>query len=150
MCAPYAPKQRGHDMTEQQKQAVRESWSQVVPIADKAAELFYTRLFQLDPSLRHLFKGDMAEQGRKLTMTLNLAVKSLDRLDQLTPVLQDLGRRHVGYGVKDSHYAAVGAALLWTLEQGLGEAFTGEVHDAWAATYGLVSGVMMDAAAAAA
>ncbi len=137
-------------MTEQQKQVVRESWSRVEPIADKAAELFYTRLFELDPALKQLFKGDMAEQGRKLTLTLTVAVKSLDRLDQLTPILQDLGRRHGGYGVRDSHYATVGAALLWTLEQGLGERFTEEVGAAWEAAYGLISSVMIDAAAAAA
>lgn len=120
----------------------------MVPIKDKAAELFYGRLFELDPSLKPLFKGDMAQQGRKLMTMIGTAVSGLTRLDQIVPAVRDLGRRHVGYGVKDAHYATVGAALLWALETGLGPAFTPEVKAAWATTYGTLAGVMKQAAAA--
>jgi len=134
-------------MTPDQKQLVQSTFAQVVPIAPQVAELFYGRLFELDPALKPMFKGDMAEQGRKLMSTLGMAVGSLDNLDALTPLLQDLGRGHVGYGVEDSHYDTVGTALLWTLEQGLGDTFTPDVKDAWAETYTIVATVMKDAAA---
>jgi hemoglobin-like flavoprotein len=117
-----------------------------MPIADDASALFYRRLFELDPALERMFKGDMTEQRRKLVQMLTAAVKGLDRLDQLVPVVEDLGRRHVGYGVTDSHYGTVGAALLWTLEKGLGNAFTPEVKDAWIEVYGLLAGTMKNAA----
>lgn len=135
-------------MTPQQIALVQSTWQQVVPINDTAAALFYGRLFELDPGLKPLFKGDMAEQGRKLMAMIGTAVSGLARLDQIIPAVQDLGRRHVGYGVKDHHYATVGAALLWTLETGLGPAFTPEVEQAWATAYGALAGVMMEAAAA--
>lgn len=134
-------------MTPHQVQLVQGSWQKVVPIKDKAAELFYGKLFELDPALKPLFKGDMKEQGRKLTTMLNTVVTQLERLDTLVPAVQDLGKRHAGYGVKTEHYAAVGSALLWTLGAGLGDAFTGEVKEAWAAAYGVLAGVMSDAAA---
>jgi hemoglobin-like flavoprotein len=133
-------------MTSTQKVLVQESFAAVMPIADDAAALFYRRLFELDPSLQRMFKGDMTEQRRKLMQMLTAAVKGLDRLDQLVPVVEDLGRRHVGYGVADAHYDTVGAALLWTLEKGLGNAFTPEVKDAWIAVYGLLAGTMKNAA----
>ena len=133
-------------LTATQKALVQGSFAIVAPIADDAAILFYRRLFELDPSLERMFRGDMAEQRRRLMQMLGLAVKGLDRLDQLVPVVQDLGRRHAGYGVADSHYATVGAALLWTLEQGLGSAFTPEVKDAWATVYGILATTMQDAA----
>ena len=133
-------------LTNTQKVLVQESFAAVVPIADDAAVLFYRRLFELDPSLQAMFRGDMTEQRRKLMQMLTAAVKGLDRLDQLVPVVEDLGRRHVGYGVADSHYDTVGAALLWTLEKGLGDAFTAEVKDAWVAVYGLLAGTMKNAA----
>jgi hemoglobin-like flavoprotein len=134
-------------MTPHQVQLIRGSWQKVVPIQDQAAELFYGKLFQLEPALKPLFKGDMKEQGRKLMTMLNTVVTQLERLDTLVPAVQGLGKRHAGYGVKPEHYAAVGSALLWTLDAGLGDAFTGEVRDAWAAAYGLLAGVMSDAAA---
>lgn len=134
-------------MTPDQKQLVQKTFAQIVPIAPKAAELFYGRLFELDPALKPLFKGDMAAQGKKLMSTIGMAVGSLDNLGALTPLLQALGRDHVGYGVQDSHYDTVGRALLWTLEQGLGDAFTPDVKDAWAETYNIVATVMKDAAA---
>ncbi|WP_329682086.1 globin family protein [Longimicrobium sp.] len=135
-------------MDAQTKQLVQDSWTQVEPIADVAATLFYDRLFTLDPALRPLFPAtDLGEQKKKLMQTLTIAVRSLDRLDQLVPALETLGRRHAGYGVQDAHYHTVGQALLWTLEQGLGDAFTPAVHDAWEETYGLVASVMQHAAA---
>ena len=133
-------------VTNTQKVLVQESFAAVMPIADDAAALFYRRLFELDPSLERMFKGDMTEQRRKLMQMLTAAVKGLDRLDQLVPVVEELGRRHVGYGVADAHYDTVGAALLWTLEKGLGNAFTPEVKDAWIAVYGLLAGTMKNAA----
>lgn len=133
-------------VTETQKVLVQESFAAVAPIADDAAALFYRRLFELDHSLERMFKGDMTEQRRKLMQMLTAAVKGLDRLDQLVPVVEDLGRRHVGYGVADKHYDTVGEALLWTLEKGLGNAFTPEVKDAWIAVYGLLAGTMKNAA----
>jgi hemoglobin-like flavoprotein len=134
-------------MTPHQVQLIQGSWQKVVPIKEQAAELFYGKLFQLDPALRPLFKGDMKEQGRKLMTMLNTVVVQLERLDTLVPAVQDLGKRHAGYGVKPEHYAAVGSALLWTLDAGLGDGFTGEVKEAWAAAYGVLAGVMSDAAA---
>ena len=134
-------------MTPAQKQLIQSSFAKVVPIAEQAAELFYGRLFELDPALKPMFKGDMSEQGRKLMSTLGVAVGSLDNLDALLPVLQNLGRGHVAYGVQDSHYDTVGAALLWTLEQGLGDDFTPELKDAWVEFYTIVATVMKEAAA---
>jgi nitric oxide dioxygenase len=126
---------------------IRASWSGVEPIADTAAGLFYGRLFELDPAIERLFRRtDMAAQRKILMQTLTVVVKSLDRLDQIVPAVQALGRRHAGYGVREAHYATVGAALLWTLEQGLGEAFTPPVREAWATAYGILASVMIDAA----
>ncbi|TXS95955.1 hemin receptor [Parahaliea maris] len=132
-------------MTPEQVTLVKDSWKQVVPISEQAAELFYGRLFELDPGLQPLFKGDMKQQGKKLMTMINTAVVSLDRLDDIVPAVQDLGRRHVGYGVEDSHYDTVGAALLWTLGQGLGEGFTDAVKEAWTLTYTTLASVMIDA-----
>jgi hemoglobin-like flavoprotein len=128
------------------KALVQETWKQVLPASAQVAELFYGRLFVLDPTLTVLFKGDMQEQGRKLMSTLGLAVASLDDLDRLLPALQSLGRRHVGYGVREEHYGTVAEALLWTLKVGLGERATPEVLEAWAEVYGVVSSVMLEAA----
>ena len=134
-------------MNPKQKKLVQETWMQVAPIADQAAELFYARLFELDPSIKPMFaNSDMKSQGKMLMTTLGLAVKGLDQLDQLVPALENLGRRHTGYGVQDHHYDTVGAAFLWTLEKGLGAAFTPPVKDAWAAVYGVMAGVMKNAA----
>jgi len=133
-------------LTSTQKTLVQESFARIAPIADAAAALFYGRLFELDPSLQRLFRGDMAEQRKKLMHMLTAAVKGLDHLDRLVPVVQDLGRRHVAYGVKDAHYDTVGAALLWTLEQGLEDAFTPETAEAWATVYTLLATTMKEAA----
>ena len=134
-------------MTPQQIVLVKTSWQKVLPIRDTAAELFYTKLFALDPAVKPLFKGDMKEQGRKLMTMISTAVMSLDKLDAIVPAVQDLGRRHAGYGVQPQHYATVGAALLWTLEQGLGEAFTADVKQAWGDAYGVLATTMQQAAA---
>jgi hemoglobin-like flavoprotein len=134
-------------MTPEQIELVKSSWAQVVPIADTAAKLFYGKLFELDPSLKSLFKGDMAEQGKKLMRMVGTAVNGLDRLDQIVPAVKDLGVRHVAYGVQDAHYDTVGSALLWTLDQGLGDTFTADVETAWATVYGLLANTMKGAAA---
>jgi hemoglobin-like flavoprotein len=137
-------------MTPQQIALVRMSFAAVRPIADSAAALFYGRLFELDPSLRPLFKTDLHGQGRLLMQMIGLAVDNLDRLDELAPKLTSLGRRHAGYGVREAHYETVGAALLWTLEQGLGADFTPETRAAWASAYALLAQTMKAGAAAAA
>ena len=137
-------------MTPEQVVLVKSSWEKVVPISDKAAELFYGKLFELDPNLKSLFKGDMTEQGKKLMKMINTAVNGLDRLNDIVPAVQQLGVRHIQYGVKDEHYDTVGAALLWTLEAGLGDLFTGEVKTAWATVYGILADTMKAAAAEAA
>ena len=133
-------------MTPHQIQLVRSSFAQVAPIADSAAKLFYGRLFELDPTLRPMFKSNMEQQGNKLMTMIGGAVSLLDQPKKLIPIVQDLGRRHAGYGVDDSNYETVGSALLWTLEKGLGAAFTPEVEQAWADVYGLLSVTMRDAA----
>ena len=125
---------------------VQASWKKVAAIAPQAAELFYQNLFAVDPALKPLFKGDMAEQGRKLMHMIDAAVAKLDDLDMLVPVLQDLARRHNGYGVKKKDYQTVGAALLKTLERGLGKDFTAEVKEAWSSVYGVMAEVMIAAA----
>jgi hemoglobin-like flavoprotein len=135
-------------MTPEAQTLVKESFAKVVPIAPQAAALFYDRLFTLDPSLKPLFKGDMKEQGRKLMAMIGTAVANLDKLDTIVPAVQDLGRRHAGYGVPASSYDTVGTALLWTLGQGLGDAFTPQVEAAWTEAYTILATVMKDAAAA--
>ena len=123
-------------MTPDQARIVQETWKQVVPIADAAGELFYRRLFEIDPSTCELFRAtDMPAQRRKLLQMLAVAVRGLDNLDALASTVEELGRRHAGYGVTDAHYDSVGAALLWTLQQGLGEAWTPAVAAAWTAAY---------------
>jgi hemoglobin-like flavoprotein len=129
-------------MTPTQKSLVQQTFGAVVPIADKAAALFYARLFELDPALKALFKVDLREQGGKLMQMIGFAVGKLDAPDELVPAVEALGRRHVGYGVKEADYDTVGAALLWTLEQGLGAAFTPDVKAAWAAVYGVLAATM--------
>ena len=129
-------------MTSQQIDLVQTSFAQVRATPDAVAAMFYDKLFELDPSLRPMFRGDLTEQGRKLMQMLSFAVSSLRRLEQIVPAVEDLGRRHAGYGVREQHYATVAAALLWTLEQGLGAGFTPEVKAAWVAMYGIVTSAM--------
>lgn len=134
-------------MTPRQKELVQTSWAQVVPIADTAASLFYGRLFEIDPSLRPLFTSDIKEQGKKLMTMITVAVRGLDDLGALVPAVQALGKRHTGYGVKDDHYATVAAALLWTLEKGLGEAWNDEVKEAWVVVYTILADTMKQGSA---
>jgi hemoglobin-like flavoprotein len=126
---------------------VQTSFASIAPQASHLARQFYDRLFELDPTLRPLFSGDMAKQGLKLMATLQLAVNALRDVEQIVPALRRLGRNHRAYGVADAHYATVGAALLWALEQSLQEQFTRELRDAWAAAYAVLSGAMREAAA---
>lgn len=135
--------------TAEQVQLVQESWAMVEPIADTAAELFYGRLFETAPEVKPLFSGDMKAQGRKLMAMITVAVKGLSDLESIVPAVQDLGKRHVAYKVKEEHYAVVGSSLLWTLEKGLGDAFTPATQEAWTTVYGLLSSTMIDAAKAA-
>ncbi len=137
-------------MTPEQASLVQDSFRQVAPIKEKAAELFYARLSETDPTTPPLFLGrDMKEQGAKLMATLGMVVAGLKRPEEIVPAARALARRHVGYGVAEAQYATVGAALLWTLRQGLGEGFTPEVEGAWTAAYTLLAGVMVEAAKAA-
>jgi len=138
-------------MTPEQVKMVQDSFAKVVPIADAAAEMFYNKLFELDPALKPLFESsDMKTQGNKLMTMIGTAVAGLPNLESIVGAVEDLGKRHVGYGVQDSHYDTVGAALLWTLDQGLGDDFSPEVKEAWGTVYGILANTMKTAAAKAA
>ncbi len=131
-------------MNTQQIELVQRTFTLAAPMATEIADRFYNRLFELDPSLRPLFQGDIQQQGAKLMTMLAMAVRSLDRLETLLVPVQRLGERHVQYGVKPHHYATVGEALLWTLGQVFGPAFTPDVEEAWTAAYRLLAGVMQE------
>lgn len=133
-------------MTNAQVKLVQGTFAKVAPIADKAAEIFYAKLFELDPSLKPLFKSDIKDQGRKLMAMIAAAVNGLDDLEKLVPVVQGLGKRHVDYGVTPDHYDTVAAALLYTLEVGLGDDWTPEVKQAWVEVYTVLATTMKDAA----
>ena len=133
-------------MTPRQVELVQTSFQKVVPIAGTAADLFYDRLFEVTPALRPMFPADLAEQKVKLMAMLGTAVTNLHQLGTVLPAIKEMGKRHVGYGVKPEHYALVGGALLWTLEKGLGADFTSEVKAAWTETYISLAGVMNVAA----
>jgi nitric oxide dioxygenase len=135
----------GGMLTPEAIRLVRTTWAQIQPIADVAVTLFYDRLFTVDPALRNMFKADLAPQKRALIGTLTMAIDSLDRLDDLLPVVQQLGVRHAGYGVQPEHYATVGSAFLWTLEQGLGPSFTPAVKAAWTSVYEVLATTMQGA-----
>jgi hemoglobin-like flavoprotein len=132
-------------VTPQQIELVQTSFQKVVPIAGTAADLFYDRLFEIAPEVRPMFPADLGEQKQKLMTMLATAVTNLHRIETILPAVQALGQRHKGYGVTIAHYAPVGAALLWTLEQGLGDAFTPDVRVAWTEAYNALSGVMTEA-----
>jgi hemoglobin-like flavoprotein len=133
-------------MTPKQTEIIRTSFARLSPKAAAVGAIFYDRLFMLDPELRPLFKHDLAEQSQKLMQTLGLAVALLDRPDLLIHTTEALGRRHTRYGVTPRHYNTVGEALIWTLDQGLGEHFTPEVKQAWVAVYELISSTMQRSA----
>ncbi|WP_371422158.1 globin family protein [Tardiphaga sp.] len=122
---------------------VQDSFKKVAPISDVAADLFYGRLFEIAPQVKPMFRGDMKEQGRKLMATLGVVVTGLTRLETVLPAASALAKQHVAYGVKAEHYPIVGGALLWTLEKGLGDAWTPELASAWTAAYGTLSGYMI-------
>jgi len=133
-------------MTPNQVAAVQKSFSAVLPIANQAGIMFYERLFAIDPRLRTLFSGDIAAQSEKLMQMIGTAVYGLYQPETIIPTIRALGMRHAGYGVSDTDYETVGAALLWTLEQGLGPAFTPEVAEAWSAAYTMLADTMKTAA----
>jgi hemoglobin-like flavoprotein len=133
-------------MTPKQISLVQNSWKQVLPNSEQAAALFYGRLFELAPSYRRLFTTDQKEQGRKLMQMISVAVNGLPKLDTIVPAVEDLGRRHLEYQVTEEMYDTVGAALLWTLGQGLGSDFTPDVEAAWTETYNTLADVMKSAA----
>lgn len=137
-------------ITPTQIRLVQASWQQVPYTLEETANRFYTRLFQMDPALKRLFRGDMNEQGRKSMSMLTFIVNSLGRMEEIVPVLRSLGSRHAGYGVRDEHYGTVGATLLATLEEALGPRFTPEVRSAWMAALEALAGTMTEAAQAAA
>jgi hemoglobin-like flavoprotein len=134
-------------MTPTQVALVQDSFAAVAPNAEGAANTFYSKLFAADPSLRSLFRGDMKEQGRKLMSTIGLVVAGLTRLDTIIGAVEQLGRRHADYGVRDAHYVVVGETLIATLAEALGPRFTADVREAWAAAYGVLASTMMTAAA---
>jgi len=135
-------------MTPEQIELVQRTWRAVLPVGDTAAELFYGKLFSLEPNLRALFRNDLVEQGRNLTAMISVAVGMLSRPERITLAVRQLGRRHAGYGVEPRHYELVAVALLWTLEKCLGEAFTPEAKSAWSAVYAFLAGTMLEATCA--
>jgi hemoglobin-like flavoprotein len=141
-CRRQAPTGGDKTVTPDQVALVQDSWRKVLPISETAAELFYSRLFALDPALKPLFKGDMKMQGRKLMAMLGLVISGLGNFDRMAPAIKELGRRHVAYGVRPPHYRTVAEALLWTLKQGLGDALTEETELAWVAAYGKIVALM--------
>ena len=130
-------------MTPDQVTLVQQSFAKVAPISETAAILFYGRLFEIAPAVKPMFPADMTEQRKKLMMMLATVVNGLGDLPSILPAASALAKRHVGYGAKAEHYPVVGAALLWTLEQGLGEAWTPDLAAAWTAAYGTLSGYMI-------
>lgn len=135
-------------MTPEQARIVQSTWPKVLHIEEAAARIFYRRLFEMDPSLKPMFLGDMREQGRKLMQVPGFAVNGLSQLESIVGAVRELGLRHAGYGVSDRHYDTVGAALQWTLARGLGAEFTPDVRDAWAAAYRVLASTMQGSAAA--
>ena len=133
-------------MTKRQVELVQASFRRIEAGVEGAMMLFYERLFQLDPSLRSMFRATKEEQGKKLAQVLAVVVRSLDRLEQILPAVRELGARHANYGVKDEHYQTVAEALLWTLRQALGTAFTNEVEESWVIAYGTLARTMQEAA----
>jgi hemoglobin-like flavoprotein len=132
-------------MTPEQINLVQQSFESVVPLKETAADLFYNRLFEIDPQIRPMFSGDMEAQGDKLMSSLALVVTGLDQPENILSAVQDLGRRHTGYGVREDHFTSFAHALIWTIEQALEDAYTDDIRDAWIAAYELLSGIMIDA-----
>lgn len=135
-------------MTARQMQMVRESFPVIREVAGPLSQLFYGRLFELQPGLRPMFRHDLASQGRKLMEMLSVIVDHLDRLESLDPVLRELGRRHAGYGVLPQHYATVEQALLWSFGHAMEYEFDDELKGAWRAIITEVSNAMLAGAQA--
>jgi nitric oxide dioxygenase len=133
-------------MTPEQIKLVQDSFAKVAPISEKAAELFYGRLFEVAPQVRAMFPDDMTEQRKKLMATLAIVVNGLNNLDAILPAASALAKRHVAYGAQPTHYPVVGQALLWTLEQGLGPSWTLDVAAAWTGAYTTLSEFMISEA----
>ena len=133
-------------MIPEQVQLVQQSFSKIVPISDQAAVIFYNRLFEIAPQVKSMFPSDMTEQRGKLMATLSAVVNGLNNLSSILPAASALAKRHVAYGARAEHYPVVGAALLWTLEKGLGESWTPDVANAWKAAYGTLSAFMISEA----
>ncbi len=134
-------------VTPAQIDLVKETWAKVIPISETASRLFYDRLFQTSPHLAPMFYGvDLVSQRQKLVKAINMVVMSLERIDTLVPSIRDLGQRHLNYGAEEAHYAQVGAALLWTLETGLGEDWSEAAEEAWTNAYQLLASVMLEGA----
>jgi hemoglobin-like flavoprotein len=133
-------------MTPRQIEIVKQSFGKIMPFKDQAAELFYCRLFELDPSLRLMFKSDMTEQKQKLMVAIAMVVTNLEKMDGMLPAVRELGRRHKSYGVRNRHYDVVGSALLWTLEIGLGTSWNAELAEAWGNAYGILAAAMVEGA----
>ena len=133
-------------MTPDQVKLVQQSFAKVAPISEQAAVLFYDRLFEVAPSVKAMFPDDMTEQRKKLMAVLAVVVEGLSNLESVLPAASALAKRHVAYGAKPAHYPVVGGALLWTLEKGLGDAWTPEIAAAWTAAYGTLSGYMISEA----
>ena len=130
-------------MTERQILLVKNSWSYLVANSEEAGQLFYTRLFEVAPDLKHMFTTDPKEQARKLMSMVTLIVTKLQKLDDIIQEIRNLAQRHGKYGAKPEHYAVVGECLLWTLEQGLGEKWNSETAEAWTSVYGVLSEAMI-------
>src|SRR3954447_9763401 len=133
-------------MNPSQVKLVQDSFAKVAPISEQAAVMFYDRLFEVAPSVKAMFPADMTEQRKKLMGTLAVVVNGLSNLEAVLPAASALAKRHVNYGAKPEHYPVVGGALLWTLEKGLGDAWTPDVAAAWTAAYGTLSAYMISEA----
>ncbi|WP_028522713.1 globin family protein [Runella limosa] len=133
-------------MNDQQKRLVQTSFARIVPKSEYAAKVFYGRLFEIIPEVQPLFKSDLKTQGIKLFQVISFAVCSLDNMDELLPLLHDLGRRHVKYGTKNEHYVFIGESLIWTLDKVLKDDFTPEIRQAWLDVYSLMAAAMAEAA----
>lgn len=132
-------------MTPSQIILVRDSFAKLTPSHEAVANRFYEKLFEIDPSTRKLFNGDMRTQGVKLIVALATVLRALDNLGPVLETVRELGRRHVKYGVEERHYASVGRALLETLHECFGSAFDGEMEAAWISAYDALSGAMIEA-----
>jgi hemoglobin-like flavoprotein len=133
-------------MNAKQIALITSSFEKLAPAAEELAASFYGRLFELDPTLQPLFQHDIALQGRKFMTMLVVVVRGLDTLDRLLPDVENLGRRHVAYGVNDTHYQTVEAALLWAIQERLGAHWTPAIGEAWTTAYRLLADTMQRAA----